>query len=76
MTEGQAKRVQRLTLEVDDGGRWILGKISPLTDERMPANRGLNADLISPAGPQPHFQQRRIPQILDHFVVADRFFSI
>ena len=76
MTESQPERVQGLTFEVNGRGGRNGGAIPPLTDERVPAYRCLYANLISTAGPELHFEQRRIAQILDDGVFADRVLSV
>ena len=68
--------MQGLTFEVNERSGRNGGAIPPLTNERVSADCGLNANLISTAGPQPHFEQRRTTQILDHGVFADRVLGV
>lgn len=46
--------------------------VLPLADERMPAQRRLNANLIPLAGAQPDLDQRRITKLFDDAILADR----
>jgi hypothetical protein len=52
MQEGQSRRVQRLATELD---RWtieVVVDIPLLADERVPAQSGLDANLVALAGDQ------------------------
>ena len=59
MQERQPMRVQRLALELDGAQRVGTVDVALLADERVPAQPGLDADLVAAAGLQPHFDQRR-----------------
>src|SRR5262245_56871109 len=69
--ERQAMRVERLTRKHHRALRVL-----PLADERMPALRCLNANLVALPGMQPYFEKRRIGEGLQHAVVADRLYAL
>src|SRR5262245_35814442 len=64
--------VQRLARKRN--GPQLLGTedVATLADERVATQSGLDSDLVSFAGFEPHIEQRRIAKLLDDGIAADR----
>src|SRR5213075_2061333 len=72
MPEPETERVQCLTRKINGPQRLRPEDVPPFADERVPAQAGLDADLVSFPRPQPHFEHRRVAELLDDAVIAHR----
>ena len=62
MVEAEPVRVQRLALEWNRAQRIRAVHVPLLSDERVPAQPRLNADLVALAGLQAHLDQRGVAE--------------
>ena len=73
MFNGQARRVQRLTAEIDRPQSLRTKRIAPLADEGMAPQPCLDPDLIALPGDEPDLNQGCLREGLDDAVLAGRF---
>ena len=72
MAEGQGVRVQRLARERNARAAPIGSDVAPLADERVATQLRLDANLILLSRLEPHLDQCRGVEALEHPVCADR----
>ena len=75
MFEREPVCVEGLTLELNRPQFVGPVDVPPLTDQRMPAEPRLNADLVAFAGFQTDFEERCLSKLFDDFVVTDGIHS-
>ena len=75
MFERQPVRVERLARKRNRPERVRPVRVALFADQRVASQPRLNADLIPPPRHQPHLDQRRALERLEHRVVADRLLA-
>src|SRR3954454_24141572 len=76
MTERQPIRMQCLPRKLNRTQRLGPISIPRLANERMPVEASLQPDLIAAPSDQPHLDQGRTTQRLNHSILTSRFLTL